>query len=429
MSRYDVIVMGGGPAGSSAGSLLARRGKKVLVLERELFPRFHIGESLIPMCNDVLKEMGVWDKIRQGGFMVKPGAEFTPGNSCGVLRLWFKHNGLPQNAWTYQVERSKFDKILLDHAASVGCEVRQQARVKEVSFENELPVVRWEENGGQHAAGADWLIDATGRDAFLAKKLGIGKKDIGLPKRVAVYAHFNHTRRNDGEAEGLITIVRLQEGWFWHIPLDATKTSVGLVSPLATFKNSGLEPGAYFEKAVRETSELAYRFKNAERVGGYHVTGDYTARQDRLAGSRWLLAGDAAAFIDPIFSSGVLVALKSGMIAAETVMAAGGRTLSGATQRAYDKRVRAMTERFAQMILMYYDNKSFELFMNPSRFLGLIKAVNQMVSGQTEFTFGVRWRVALFYLLCRLQHWWPVAPRLDFRDKLAPAGASPGTTS
>jgi flavin-dependent dehydrogenase len=428
MSRYDAIVMGGGPAGSSAGSLLAKRGRKVLVLEREQFPRFHIGESLIPMCNDVLKEMGVWEKIEQGGFMKKPGAEFTLGNSCGLLRLWFKHNGLPQNAWTFQVERSRFDKILLDHASSVGCEVRQQAKVKDVAFDAQgLPVVRWEEGGEQHAAGADWLIDATGRDAFLAKRLGIGKKDIGIPKRVAVYAHFTNTRRNEGEAEGLITIVRMKEGWFWHIPLDATKTSVGLVSPLAAFKASGLEPGAYFEKAVRETSELAFRFKNAERVGGYHVTGDYTARQDRLAGPRWLLAGDAAAFIDPIFSSGVLVALKSGRIAAETVMAAGGRSLAPATQRAYDRRVRAMTERFARMILMYYDNKSFELFMNPSPFLGLIQAVNQMVSGQTEFSFGIRWRVALFYLLCRLQHWWPVTPRLDFRDKLAPAreGALP----
>lgn len=427
MNRYDVIVIGGGPAGASAGTLLARRGKKVLVLEREKFPRFHIGESLIPLCNDVLKEMGVWEKIGQGGFMKKPGAEFTLGNSCGLLRLWFKNNGLPQNAWTYQVERSRFDQILLDHAASAGCDVRQQARVAEVAFDGkERPVVRWEEEGReQHAAGADWLIDASGRDAFLAKKLGIGKKDIGIAKRVAVYAHFKNTRRNDGEAAGLITIVRLKEGWFWHIPLDETKTSVGLVSPLTAFKASGLEPGAYFEKTVQESSELTYRFENAERTGDYHVTGDYTARHEKLAGPRWLLAGDAATFIDPIFSSGILVALKSGKNAAETVCAAGASSLPEKTRRGYERRVRKMADTFASMILMFYDNRAFELFMNPTPFLGMFQAVNQMVSGQTDFSFGVHWRVALFYVLCRLQRWWPVAPRLDFRDKCssAPEGA------
>jgi flavin-dependent dehydrogenase len=420
MSRYDAIIIGGGPGGSTAGAKLARAGLKVLILEREKFPRFHVGESLIPYGNDVLREIGVWEKLEKGGFMVKPGAEFTLGNSKGFLRFWFGKNLKPQYAETFQVERSRFDALLLGHAAESGCTVVHQAKAVSAEIRADGVEVAYEQDGAVRRAEAAWLVDASGRDAFLGRQLNLPKTDLGMPKKFATFAHFKDVRRNEGKAHGIITIVRLEEAWFWIIPLDAEKTSVGLVQRLDRFKSSGLKPGERFEEVVAGSSELRFRMGNAERVSDYYFAGDYTYRHLTAAGPRWILVGDAAGFIDPIFSSGVMLSLKSGLHAAGEILAAhkAGAPLSGWARRRYTRRVKKMTTVFLDMIRMFYDNDAFEVFMNPNPLLDLPRAANNLVGGNTDLEWDLWWRVKAFYLLCRLQKRFKIAPPVDFGDRV-----------
>jgi len=424
---YDVVVIGGGPGGSTAGALAARRGKKVLILEREKFPRFHVGESLIPFGNEVLAASGAWPKVEQAGFIVKPGADFTLGNSKGMLRLWFARSLSPRFPTTFQVERSKFDDLLLRHAADSGCEVREEAKVESVTLgEGAAPHrLAYRHEGESRTVEARWIVDASGRDAFLGRQLGLPKTDLGMAKRFATFAHFHGVLRNEGAAGGNITIVRLQDAWFWFIPLDAEKTSVGLVQRLDAFKASGLTPQASFDQAVAGSLELRYRLKKAERVGEFYTAGDYTYRHHVMAGERWILVGDAAGFIDPIFSSGVMIALRTAWIADAAMERAdaAGRGLSCGERTGYLRQVRKMTNLFLKLIRAYYDNSSFELFMNPTKWLDLTAAVNSLVSGNTRFHFGLWWRVHLFFVLCRLQKHFKIAPHLDFSDRPAPARA------
>jgi flavin-dependent dehydrogenase len=420
MSRYDAIIIGGGPGGSTAGARLAREGLKVLILEREKFPRFHVGESLIPHGNDVLREIGVWDKLEAGGFMHKLGAEFTLGNSQGLIRFLFGQNLEPRYAQTFQVERSRFDKILLEHAAGSGCTVAQQAKVTSAEIRTDGVAVSYEQEGAIHRAEAIWIIDASGRDAFLGKQLNLPKTDLGMPKKFATFAHFKNVRRNEGNAHGHITIVRLEDAWFWIIPLDAEKTSIGLVQRLDRFKSTGLKPGERFEEVVAGSSELQFRMKNAERVSDYYFAGDYTYRHLQAAGPRWMLVGDAAGFIDPIFSSGVMLSLKSGLYAADAILAAhkAGTELSGRAQRCYTRRVKKMTTVFLHMIKMFYNNDAFEVFMNPTPLFDLPRAANNLVAGNTDLSWDLWWRVKVFYLMCRVQKWFRLAPKVNFSDRI-----------
>ncbi|MDD5261853.1 MAG: NAD(P)/FAD-dependent oxidoreductase [Methylacidiphilales bacterium] len=421
MNRYDAIIIGGGPGGSTTGTFLAKAGKKVLILEREHFPRFHVGESLIPYINDVLIDSGVWDKVASAGFMVKPGAEFTLGNSQGIRRFWFGRNLAPRYAETFQVERARFDKILFEHACECGCEGRQGARVHTVEVTGDGVSVEYETGAEKMRAEAKWIIDASGRDAFLGKAMNLPKTDLGLPRKFATFAHFHNVRRNEGKAEGNITIVRLEQGWFWIIPLDKEKTSVGLVQTLDQHRKSGLKPGERFEQVVAGSTELLFRMKGAQRVSDFYHAGDYTYRHLTAAGPRWILVGDAAGFIDPIFSSGVMLSLKSGRLAAREILKAErrGGALSAGQQRWYTGRIRQMTNVFLNMIKMFYDNDAFEVFMNPAASQELIGAVNNLVGGNTDLGWRLRWRVWVFYMFCRLQKKWQMVPRLNFDDKAA----------
>lgn len=426
MTTYDTIVIGGGPGGSIAGTILAQRGQNVFLLERERFPRFHIGESLIPYANDVLREVGLWDKIANAGFMPKLGAEFTLGNARGSQRFWFGRNLASRYAQTFQVERSKFDHILREHARESGCEIAAEAKAETVHLEPNHVTLTYQQNNQRQTVQAKYIIDASGRDTFLGRQLQLPKSDLGLPKKFAIFAHFHHVRRNDPPAEGHISIVRLEDAWCWIIPLDAEKTSVGLVQSLERFKNRKESAEECFARAREEHAELRYRMGDAVAVSDFFTTGDYTYRYHQAAGPRWLLVGDAAGFIDPIFSSGVMLALRSGKLAAEAVLHAAmkNRQLTAFEQNRYSRQVRHMTEVFYKMIRMFYDNRAFEVFMNPIPWLKLPQAVNNLVAGNTELSFFLRLRVEIFYLLCFWQKRHRVAPPLDFSE---PARRTPVT--
>ncbi|MGA3170802.1 MAG: NAD(P)/FAD-dependent oxidoreductase [Chthoniobacteraceae bacterium] len=415
---YDAIIIGGGPGGSTAGSALARAGKRVLILERERFPRFHVGESLIPFGNDIFNAIGVWEKIQQAGFMPKLGAEFVLGNSKAAISIVFDRYLARRYAHTFQVERSRFDQLMLDHAAASGCEVWQEARVKSASVSADGATVACVRDGQTHELKARWLCDASGRDAFLGKQLQLPKSDLGMPKKFATFAHFRGVRRNDPPAHGHITVVRLDFGWFWMIPLSAEKTSVGLVQALDHFRSTGMQPGEYFEHVISTSTELRRRMEGAERVCDFCFASDYTYRHLQNAGPRWFLIGDAAGFIDPIFSSGVMLAVKSGYLAAQAALAAdtAGAPLAAAAQARYTREVGGMCHVFLRLIKMFYDNRSFEVFMTPRPHKGMEWAVHNAVAGNTDAPWLLTLRLWAFYGICALQRRLPIVPRLDFAE-------------
>jgi flavin-dependent dehydrogenase len=417
-TTWDTIVIGGGPAGSTTAGLLAKAGQRVLLLEKESFPRFHIGESLIPYGNDVLHELGVWGKLEQMGFMPKLGAEFTLGNAAGFQRYWFGKNLTPRYAKTFQVERAKFDHLLLSHAEEQGAMVLQRAKTTGVEADFSGIKVTYDHEGTVLEAKARWLVDGSGRSSVVGQALNVPKSDLGMPKKIAVFSHFNNVLRNDGEAAGHITIVRLENGWFWFIPLDEEKTSVGLVQTIESLKAQKLKPEESFQQAVENHAEIRFRMKKAERLESFRTEADYTFRHEKAAGSRWLLAGDAAGFIDPIFSSGVMVALRSSQLAAKAILKADkqGRVLSPSEQRSYTRGVKKMTSVFLEMIRMFYDRNAFEVFMGPSPTLDMPRAVLNLVAGNTDLRWDLQWRVRLFYLMCKLQKYVALAPRLSFQE-------------
>ncbi len=422
--NYDAIIIGGGPGGSTAGSALARAGKRVLILERERFPRFHVGESLIPFGNEELRAIGVWPKLERSDFMPKLGAEFVTGDSTASIRVLFARYLHPDYAQTFQVERARFDQLLLDHAAESGCEVWQAAQVKSAELADDGVKVTCVRDGATEELTARWLFDASGRDAFLGKQMQLPKTDLGLPKKFATFAHFRGVRRNDPPDHGHITVVRLDFGWFWMIPLDAEKTSIGLVQTLDHFRASGLKPEEFFEQVVATTPELQRRMAGATRASDFYFAGDYTYRHLRNAGPRWLLVGDAAGFIDPIFSSGVMLAIKSGYLAAQETIAAdrAGTPLIARVQDRYTREVGKMCKVFLNMIRMFYDNHSFEVFMTPCPSARMEAAVNNLVAGNTNLGLGLRLRVWAFYAICALQRWIAIAPRLKLPGRIAQAG-------
>lgn len=423
MQEYDAIIIGAGPGGSTAGSVLAQSGKKVLILERERFPRFHVGESLIPFGNDELRSIGVWEKLQRGGFMPKLGAEFVLGNSQATTRVLFARYLDPTYAQTFQVERSRFDQLLLGHAIESGCEVWHEALVKSVAASEAGVTVTCQRNGEPRELHARWILDASGRDALLGKQFDLPKSDLGLKKKFATFAHFTGVRRNDPPADGHITVVRLDFGWYWMIPLDAEKTSIGLVQTLDHFRSTGMKPEECFEHVVATTPELRRRMDGAVRKSDYYFAGDYTYRYLKNAGPRWLLIGDAAGFIDPIFSSGVMLAIKSGFRAAKAVLVADreGRPLTTKAQERYTVEVGNMCKVFLNMIKMFYDNRSFEVFMTPCPSAEMERAINNLVAGNTNLGWKLRFRVWLFYAICAIQKRFPLAPRLDF--SMPPANA------
>lgn len=415
-SPYDVAIIGGGPAGAAAGAQLAKAGRKVIILEKESFPRFCIGESLLPHGNDLLKKIGVWEKLEQAGFLKKYGAEFCTGDKSRLQRFWFARNMGPSHEYTYQVERSQFDQLLLNHARDEGCEVHEQTRVNSLEEKgNEEMLLRATNQTGPLDISARWVVDASGRSAFAGARAGLKRDNTQKTRRIAIYGHFENVFRNSGKAEGHITIARFENGWFWLIPLAGNRTSVGLVLPSEQARISPERTHEIiFRQAIESTPEVADRMKNARATTPLRATGDYSWKFSSFAKSRLLLTGDAAGFVDPIFSSGVMLALQSAIRASELILRAdtSKRSLTAWEGFSYTREVTGWMNQYARIIRAFYDQAGFEVFMNPSPFLQIPTSIGRLVGGNSQPGMLDRLRLDAFHLICLLQRHWPIAPTI-----------------
>ncbi len=361
---YDVIVMGGGPAGSCVSTLLAQQGRRVLVVEKERFPRHHIGESLIPETYWPLKRMGVLDKIRQAGFTKKFSVQFASNDGRFSRPFYFFETNHHESAVTWQVLRSKFDALMLDHARESGAEVRQGTLVQDVLFDGERAVGVEIREAGDGARGpverlsAHVLVDATGLNALLSSRLGLRLRDPKLRKAV-VYSYFRGARRDPGVDHGATLVLRTppgSNGWFWFIPLAEDVTSVGIVAdPDYLFGGRGRDLEKIFAEEIERCAAVRSRVEHATRVDRHYTIQDYSFRSRRCSGPGYVMIGDAYGFLDPIYSTGVFLALKSAELAADAIERAfRAEDFSGETLGAHEPRLRRGVESFRKLVYAYY---------------------------------------------------------------------------
>jgi flavin-dependent dehydrogenase len=378
----DVLVIGGGPGGATTAALLARQGVRVVLLEKDRHPRFHIGESLLPANLPLLDELGVAAQVRAIG-MQKWGAEFVspwhaPGSQCYEFAdAWDKT--LPM---AYQVRRSAFDEILIRNAAACGAEVIEGCGVHALQREGSHSIVRARDADGRDSAWrARWVVDASGRDTFLANRLK-SKQRNRKHNSAALFAHYTGARRLDGKAQGNITIFWFDHGWFWLIPLADGSTSIGAVVWPYYLKTRDKPLDAFFEDTIAQVPELANRLAHAQRITPVTATGNYAYSCTHSHGPGYLLVGDAYAFIDPVFSSGVLLAMQGGFAAARallTCLREPRRTAPALA--AFDRQMRRGPREFSWFIYRVNHPTMRDLFMGPRNVLRMKEALLSVLAG------------------------------------------------
>ena len=401
MDQCDVLVIGGGPAGSTISTLLSEKNWKVVLLEKDNHPRFHIGESLLPMSLPIFDKLGVKDKDEKIG-MLKMGAEFVSQyHNNSKVTYYFKGARDKSHPYAYQVRRAEFDHILLTNSKDKGVQVFEEVRVTDVDLNSNGTRLVTAENGTGEPVKwkARYVVDATGRDSFLAKKLGT-RRNNRSHNSSAIYSHFENVERLQDDDEGNISIYWFDDGWFWMIPLRDGTMSVGAVCLPAYLQNCKNDLDKFLWNTISRSPDISRRMKNARMTIKTKATGNYSYYSNHLVGKNHILIGDAFAFIDPIFSSGVHLAMTSAIHAIDVIEATLNESIKlPFIKREYERKSKQGLKTLSWFIYRMTQPAMRNLFMAPRNVFGIEEAVLSMLAGDLYRKNKIDIQLLLFKIL------------------------------
>jgi flavin-dependent dehydrogenase len=404
----DVFVLGGGPGGSTIAALLAERGWNVVIAEKERHPRFHIGESLLPLNAPLLQKLGVLEDVRRIG-MPKYGAEFNSPEHGPPVTFDFSQAWDKTYPNAYEVRRSEFDEVLFRNAGAKGAHAVEECRVTNVEFPRgeDVRIDSRMADGSEKSWRTRFFVDASGRDTFLANRFGIKRRNR-FHNSAALYGHFTGAHRLPGKQAGNISMFWFDHGWFWFIPLLDGTTSVGAVCWPYYMKSRKTDPTTFFLDTIALAPALQERLRDAQLTTDVTATGNFSYRADRMHGERYIMIGDAFAFIDPVLSSGVLLAMNSAFLGADVVDA----TLRNSAQapallRRFDRSVRFGVDNFSWFIYRITHPSIRDMFMDPGNKLRMQEAVLSLLAGDLFRGMPYYWSLGAFkavYYFLNLLH-------------------------
>jgi flavin-dependent dehydrogenase len=429
----DVAIIGGGPAGTTVATYLARAGLRVVLFEREKFPRFRIGESLLPLNLPILQELGLGEEMERR-FIRKYAANFCDRYGARQSRFPFAKAINRNHPYAYEVERAEFDQMLLDNAVKHGASAYMEWSVREVLFDGERATGLKAEapDGSGLTVRCPMVVDASGRTAFLGSRLGI-KRDIQLDSRTAFYSHYENVVRDEGERAGDIQIVAFQHGWFWMIPFKGNCTSVGMVVTddylhtrnqdvaahmprVRTEEHDGSNDAvagrnipvndAFLQRTIEATPYVQERMRHAVKKFPARSIGNFSYVMERYAGDGYVMVGDAGAFLDPVFSSGVFLTMKSAQVVSQAILRCHAlKDYSAGHFRDYERRIRGAQRIFFRFIFGWYDPAFLDLFFYSRNYFGLKTAITSVLAADLfdpRHLWNLKLRINLLFLAARL---------------------------